>query len=235
MSTVFDRQKSKRGNPAFLTYGLKTMAEILHHNDKLSITAASQRASQTISTSYDVLYTPKTLRTHYQRLVDSTENYLGALPIFPQKLGNTPRLNLDEENELVKILEVRISNKNLGYPNIETFLNLCYSFCGYKYSHSWMSKFLKDHGFNYGPPRAGKVGTRYHDSKLNINDRISFLLRKIWYIAWERVGKVVIYIHDESWINEKPSGTSIWSSKNARVGTKIEGRRFAFSSLWSVP
>ena len=187
-------------------YGLKTMAEILNYNNNISLTAASERASNAISTSFDTLYSPKTLRTHYQRLVNSPEFYNGSLPIFPSKLSNTASLNNDQELELVQLINKRIARKDLVYPNITTFLQICYEFCSYKYSQAWMSRFLKRHNFHYGTPQQGKIGTRYHDSEINIKDRISFLLKKIWFISWELVGQAKIYVHDESWINEKPSG-----------------------------
>ena len=52
-------------------------------------------------------------------------------------------------------------------------------------------------------------------------------------MAWESLGKVVILVHDESWINENPSAMFVWLTEAVKSGVKIEGRRFAFADLWS--
>ena len=67
-----------------------------------------------------------------------------------------------------------------------------------------------------------------------LEERCDFILRKLWYWACEEVGRVSILVHDESWINEKPSGVQVWSTDIYKPGKKVEGRRFAFSGLWSL-
>lgn len=210
------------------------MAEILKLNPEISLTNASKRAAAAISTSFDQIYSSRTIFTHYKRLVENSEFYSGKIPIFPASLGNNQSLSPFQIETLVKKIEERIAQKDMLYPNINNFISITYSLTGTKFSQSWMSRFLKAHKFKYGPPMKGKVGTRYHDSEINLIDRVNFLMRKIWFIAFEKCNKASIFVHDESWINERPSGSNVWSSENVKPGKKNEGFRFAFSSLWCI-
>ena len=232
--SLFSEQKNKKGNLALILYGLSTMSRVIEAHKDISLTKASKIAMVSVSSIYGKLYSSKTLRRHYKRIQMFPEHYYAQGKVFPSQLGNHSILSPDQELSLIKVLEDRIANKQLSYPTISDFLNLTFDHIGHKYSKSWMSIFLKRKGFSYGVPRAGKNGTRYHDSPINLADRIDFLLRKIWYLSWEADKKLQLYIHDESWINEKPSGTRVWSSSKVSVSKKIEGRRFAFASLWCL-
>lgn len=210
------------------------LANTLCMHPSWSLTKCSNETAANLTINGKPLYSSKTLRSHWKRLHDIPEFYRQNSRVFPPRSGRPAKVLESQETLIVNAINDRLSKSGVKYARIFDFQNIVYQTIGIKVSMSWMSRFLKKHGFIYSKPVKTKAGTRYHDSDIVLEERLKFLLSKIWYLAWEQDGKVIFFVHDESWINEKPCALIVWSSKTVRPGNKIEGRRFAFSGLWSL-
>ena len=231
-SITYDKViKPIHGNMHMLLYGLSTMEKIFASQPGISLTKCSKIASDSISSEFIQVLAPSTLFKHWKRLFHTPESYDGTRSIFPVSSGDHQTLSNHLKDVLIQNIRDRINDKSLPFPNIKSFILIGFSLTGHKYSSSWMSRFLRSYSISYKKPEKGKIGTRYHDSPINIKERILFLLLKIWYISFEQINKCHLFIHDESWINEKPNGNRIWTGKGCVQKCKLEGRRFAFASL----
>jgi len=229
-----ERHLAQRGSGDLILLSMVALANTIFVHPTWSLSKCSVEAAQNILAQGKPIFSPKTLRAHWKRLHDIPDLYRQNARVFPPRQGRPARVLESQEILLVNAINARLSKSGVKYARIYDFQNIIFQIIGAKVSMSWTSRFLKRHGFIYSKPVKTKVGTRYHDSDIVLQERILFLLSKIWYLAWEQDGKVYLFVHDESWINEKPSALLVWSSKTVRPGNKIEGRRFAFSGLWSL-
>ncbi len=213
---------------------MNLLSETIEQHPDWSLSKCCDRVHQNLSFNGIKCYSRPTLMFHWKRLHIHPEFYDGRNEIFPASLGRQHLLTEAQQQQLVNALNSRISEKHQSYPSIVNFQSIAFNLFGHHFSTCWMSSFLKKHNFVYGKPIESKSGTRYHDSEIVIQERLDFICLKIWYIAWEQKGVCVLFVDDESWINEKPSGLMVWSSDYCKPGKKSEGRRFAFSSLWCM-
>lgn len=226
--------KKKKGNIDLILLSMNLLSDTIDQHPDWSLSKCCDRVHQHLSFNEIKGYSRPTLMAHWKRLHSHPENYDGKHEIFPASLGRQALLSEEQQHHLINAINSRISEQRQSYPSIINFQSIAYNLFGHRFSASWMSSFLKRHKFFYGKPIESKSGTRYHDSEIVIQERLDFICHKIWYIAWERQGLCTLFVDDESWINEKPSGLQVWSSDYCKPGKKSEGRRFAFSSLWCL-
>ena len=98
------------------------MSRVIEAHKDISLTNASELAMISVSSIYGHLYSVKTLRRHYKMIQMFPEMYNGKGKDFPSDLGNHSNISLIQVLSLLKIIEDRISCKELAYPTIEDFL-----------------------------------------------------------------------------------------------------------------
>ena len=184
-------------------------------------------------------YHPQTILSHWKRFSKDPSQYSQVGQVFPARLGRPRVVSDNEEILIINKIKQRLKEKHLRYPNLLIFQQIIENDVGLKLSLSTINRICIRNSFVYGPPLNSKSGTRYHDSELVLEERKTFLLKKLFYLAWETKGKLEIFSHDESWVAEKPSGIRLWSydspsgKETVNPGNKIGGRRIAFSSNFS--
>ena len=171
---------------------MNAVSDAIKHHPSWCLTKCCEHVESTLNFNCIKCYSRPTLMFHWKRLHSFPERYDGKARVFPVSLGRTLRLSSEMESALFTRINLRISRKDLKYPSIVTFIKIGYNLLGYRFSYSWMSSFLKRHNCKYGPPIQAKSGTRYRlkDSERVLKERIDYILKRIWYMAWEKGRKM---------------------------------------------
>lgn len=231
---------SRRGDGCLILLALNVLAGLIQKDQGLSLSELCERTSKYLCVNGITSLNRKTIMFHWKRFSADWRLYSNIGRVFPPRHGR-PRIVSDEEQiQIITVIKERLKEKACRFPHLGTFKSLIKEEFNLTLSLSTIARILHRYDMIYGPPLNGKAGTRYHDSAIVLEERVDFLLKKIWFLAWESVGKTEIFVHDESWVAEKPSGIRVWSYNSSsgketiNPGKKIGGRRIAFSSLYSV-
>ena len=223
-----------------IVLALNILIAFIVQYSEISLTNACNKVSDILSMNGNNVISRKSLSFHLERFSKQPDLYCNSSSVFPPKMGRSPILLEPQIRMFIQEVKKRLGNKTLQFPTLLTFSHLAESLFGFSPSLTSISRILKAHSISFGSFTNVKGGTRYHDSKIVLQERVDFILKKIWYMAWESVYKVTILVHDESWINEKPSCSHFWwyapptGKCTITPGKKIDGRRLAFSSLYSL-
>lgn len=231
---------STRGSAILIVLVLNILIAFFIQFAGISFTNAANKVSDLLAINGNQVISRKSLLFHLHRFAETPRFYLTSQSVFPPKMGRTSILTDSQKTEFISAVKERMTQTGNRFANLLIFSKMAKSMFGFSPSLTTIARLLKQNFIEFGCFHNIKGGTRYHDSDIVVKERVEFLLRKIWYMAWETKRKAFILVHDESWINEKPSTSQYWafvppSGKGSiNPGKKINGRRLAFSSLYSL-
>jgi len=241
LKSAWDSYSGKiQGSTIMIVLALNILIAFILRFSESSLTNSCNKVCEILSLNGNKVISRKSLMYHFQRFAKNPDYYSISQTVFPPKMGRRPILSEHQIQKFVTRAKQRLAQKSHQFPTLFTFSKIAESMFGFSPSLTSISRIFKVHSIKFGSFEFVKGGTRYHDSEIVLKERVDFILKKIWCMAWESISKVTILVHDESWINEKPSSGHYWgyappSGKcSITPGKKINGRRLAFSSLYSL-